>query len=291
MKEIRKNKWSLSLNQFMVAMLCFLAFCLTGCQDSDKKLLEKTVEGVNEKCPIVVSPEIQIAKLELEEDYLTYYFDYSEQSYMLPDEIDASLKKELANQILNAISRFSGEEKEILDLLLKKEMGLKFVMDFKRSKKQITVKFTAKKIRSKLKSADNASDDTDNASDDSFADEESETSSNLATLKSSVETGKNMLPMDLGNGITMTDMYLSNGSLYYIYEVDENQVPLASWNDEVIANVKAAIINELKTSAQGDASTAQLIHLCSQTGTDIVYRYKGDQTGIEYDITVGSNEL
>ena len=56
-----------------------------------------------------------------------------------------------------------------------------------------------------------------------------------------------MLPMDLGNGITMTDMYLSNGSLYYIYEVDENQVPLASWNDEVIANVKAAIINELKT--------------------------------------------
>ena len=114
MKEIRKNKWSLSLNQFMVAMLCFLAFGLTGCQDSDKKLLEKTVEGVNEKCPIVVSPEIQIAKLELEEDYLTYYFDYSEQSYMLPDEIDASLKKELANQILNAISRFSGEEKEIL---------------------------------------------------------------------------------------------------------------------------------------------------------------------------------
>lgn len=85
-----------------------------------QKLLEKTVEGVNEKCPIVVSPEIQIAKLELEEDYLTYYFDYSEQSYMLPDEIDASLKKELANQILNAISRFSGEEKEILDLLLKK---------------------------------------------------------------------------------------------------------------------------------------------------------------------------
>ena len=65
MKEIRKNKWSLSLNQFMVAMLCFLAFGLTGCQDSDKKLLEKTVEGVNEKCPIVVSPEIQIAKLEL----------------------------------------------------------------------------------------------------------------------------------------------------------------------------------------------------------------------------------
>ena len=100
-----------------------------------------------------------------------------------------------------------------------------------------------------------------------------------------------MLPMDLGNGITMTDMYLSNGSLYYIYEVDENQVPLASWNDEVIANVKAAIINELKTGAQGDASNAQLIHLCSQTGTDIVYRYKGDQTGIEYDITVGSNEL
>lgn len=291
MKKIRKNKWSLSLNQFMVAMLCFLAFGLTGCQDSDKKLLEKTVEGVNEKCPIVVSPEIQIAKLELEEDYLTYYFDYSEQSYMLPYEIDASLKKELANQILNAISRFSGEEKEILDLLLKKEMGLKFVMDFKRSKKQITVKFTAKEIRSKLNSADNASDDTDNASDDSFADEESETSSNLATLKSSVETGKNMLPMDLGNGITMTDMYLSNGSLYYIYEVDENQVPLESWNDEVIANVKAAIINELKTSAQGDASNAQLIHLCSQTGTDIVYRYKGDQTGIEYDITVGSNEL
>lgn len=202
MKEIRKNKWSLSLNQFMVAMLCFLAFGLTGCQDSDKKLLEKTVEGVNEKCPIVVSPEIQIAKLELEEDYLTYYFDYSEQSYMLPDEIDASLKKELANQILNAISRFSGEEKEILDLLLKKEMGLKFVMDFKRSKKQITVKFTAKEIRSKLNSADNASDD-------SSADEESETSSSLATLKSSVETGKNMLPMDLGNGITMTDMYLS----------------------------------------------------------------------------------
>lgn len=291
MKEIRKNKWSLSLNQFMVAMLCFLDFGLTGCQDSDKKLLEKTVEGVNEKCPIVVSPEIQIAKLELEEDYLTYYFDYSEQSYMLPDEIDASLKKELANQILNAISRFSGEEKEILDLLLKKEMGLKFVMDFKRSKKQITVKFTAKEIRSKLNSADNASDDADNASDDNFADEESETSSNLATLKSSVETGKNLLPMDLGNGITMTDMYLSNGSLYYIYDVDENQVPLASWNDEVIANVKAAIINELKTSAQGDASNAQLIHLCSQTGTDIVYRYKGDQTGIEYDITVGSNEL
>ena len=291
MKEIRKNKWSLSLNQFMVAMLCFLAFGLTGCQDSDKKLLEKTVEGVNEKCPIVVSPEIQIAKLELEEDYLTYYFDYSEQSYMLPYEIDASLKKELANQILNAISRFSGEEKEILDLLLKKEMGLKFVMDFKRSKKQITVKFTAKEIRSKLNSADNASDDADNASDDSFADEESETSSNLATLKSSVETGKKLLPMDLGNGITMTDMYLSNGSLYYIYEVDENQVPLASWNDEVIANVKAAIINELKTGAQGDASNAQLIHLCSQTGTDIVYRYKGDQTGIEYDITVGSNEL
>lgn len=122
MKEIRKNKWSLSLNQFMVAMLCFLAFGLTGCQDSDRKLLEKTVEGVNEKCPIVVSPEIQIAKLELEEDYLTYYFDYSELSYMLTYayKIDASLKKELANQILNAISRFSGEEKEILDLLLKK---------------------------------------------------------------------------------------------------------------------------------------------------------------------------
>lgn len=116
-------------------------------------------------------------------------------------------------------------------------------------------------------------------------------SSSLATLKSSVETGKKLLPMDLGNGITMTDMYISNGSLYYIYKVDEDQVPLASWNDEVIANVKAVTINELKTRVQGDASNAKLIHLCSQTGTDIIFRYKGNQTGIEYDITVGSNEL
>ena len=47
----KKNKWSLSLNQFMVAMLCFLAFGLTGCQDSDKKLLEKTVEGCQREMP------------------------------------------------------------------------------------------------------------------------------------------------------------------------------------------------------------------------------------------------
>ena len=68
MKEIRKNKWSLSLNQFMVAMLCFLAFGLTGCQDSDKKLLEKTIEVLNEKCPIVLSPEIKLEKLQLQKE-------------------------------------------------------------------------------------------------------------------------------------------------------------------------------------------------------------------------------
>lgn len=285
MRNQRKNTISALLSRFVIAALCFVAFGLTSCKDKDTEMLEKIVAEVNEKCPLEINQEIKITKIELDKEFLTYYFEYSEESFQIGD-IDESAQKALGKEVLKAICNFDGQEKEMVDLLLKKNLGMKFVMDFKRSKKQVTIKFSADKIRESRNGASSSV-----ASTDESTSAESDAASAQESLEADVELSKNSVPMDLGNGITMTDIYLSNGSLYYIYDVDEASVPLESWNDEIIANVKQALISELKSESKTNPAVKRLISLCEQTGTTFVYRYKGDQSGIEYDITLTTDDL
>lgn len=286
MENVRKNKLSTIFNGFCLFLMCCVMLGLTSCKDKGTKELESIVEEVNKKCPIKVSDECFIDKVTLEDKMLTYYFSYPENAFRLPEDFEENGKEELADQLLTIVCNFDGQEKKMVDLLLEKDFGLKFVLDFKRTKKQITYKFSADRIRkARANSGTTSSKETETIA----APEENEADAAVEAIKADIEVAKQNVPTDLGGGITQTDVYFSNNCIYYIYSCDESQLPLEQWNSEVISSVKQAIIQEITGSS--DANLTNLVSLCKKANVGFVYRYTGADSGIERDVRITADEL
>lgn len=115
--------------------------------------------------------------------------------------------------------------------------------------------------------------------DDSSSDDTSE------LLELGLKGMRGMLPMDLGNGLTMTDVRVIGKYVYYIIECDEDVLDVSLLDSDV---TKDAIRETLQDS---DSDIQYFINICVNAGKGIAYQYVGDESGHTSTVRFSKEEL
>ena len=110
-------------------------------------------------------------------------------------------------------------------------------------------------------------------------------------LTIAVEACADECPMDLGNGLVMTDITIENGDVVYYYEMDEDYYEIAGIIAEPLIqeSMKTALLESLESNTDPDLENFLLI--ARKSNADIIYRYKGNKSGDGFDIVIDNSEL
>lgn len=94
-------------------------------------------------------------------------------------------------------------------------------------------------------------------------------------------------PMQIENGMIMSSVSLEGNNFVYNYSVDENLVSI-----EAIKQNKSAVKANIKQIlSSNDMTVKQMVKICKEANTGIVYRYIGDVSGDVCIIKFSSSEL
>lgn len=105
-------------------------------------------------------------------------------------------------------------------------------------------------------------------------------------LSMSMEAERANLPMQIEEGITMTDYSLDGENIVITAEMDENQYSI----DELNANI-SAVKNSMINDGVNDADSKALFDMCKVCHTGLVYRYVGNRTHKQCNIIINSDEI
>ena len=114
---------------------------------------------------------------------------------------------------------------------------------------------------------------------------------NEVIVRTVVSEMQSSLPQNLGNGVSLTKMYLKSNHVVYEYEIDESINNMAGtaanearMKEEVLASMQQVPDKEREALKE----FLQAIHL---TGRDLVYLYVGNKTHTEWRIVFSKEEL
>lgn len=254
MKHIEKS--------FVFTLLLSVLVCLSSCnqgKSKEREELEKGIAMANEECPIKVDGIGIMESMVLSGNTLTYNFSLDEE--MSPTDNEAAMHKRMLNNAL------ANERKSLL-MFEKYGISLRYVFTSP-SGKQAVVNISDKEIVDALNSNVSPSD----AADD--------------ILQSELSSTKSQLPIDMGNGMTITDIILDDEVLIYVCTIDETTNRFSTDNFDRV-QAKLAIKQDLGTP---DASKQALLKNLINTKRELIYRYIGSKSGEKLDIVINLNDL
>jgi hypothetical protein len=91
-------------------------------------------------------------------------------------------------------------------------------------------------------------------------------------IQLSIDQVKASCPMDVDEGLTMTDVNLLNGYVTYVYQCDEEVYDFDILTNQKPA-VKEAVIAELKGQAETDKNVKAFLSALKQSETGLIYQY------------------
>ncbi len=229
------------------------------------------VERANRNCPIPVAMgKGEVTSIKLEEGYLTYYLSYDQEFLHVLSQMnnDNKVKEALLMCFLCVNGQGNNQGNLLMDLLIKFDSGLRVVItesatgrfDFKASVEEIRTLRTRYMLNPH------------------------EALYNLLSL--SIEAERTDLPMDIDDGLLMTDYRLEGDNIVIFIQVDENLYSI----EEMHANkelIKAAMIEEGLNQPESKA----LLDLCKVSHTGLIYRMYGHQSNQEFEVEITSDEI
>lgn len=99
-------------------------------------------------------------------------------------------------------------------------------------------------------------------------------------------------PVDIGDGVTITNIDTEGNNVVYTCVVDESdgETSVADFDDPFVRSVmKEASLEYIKTDS--DPDTRELIRLIKDANYNIVYRYVGSHTNAKVNIIIYPHEL
>ncbi|RHP61522.1 hypothetical protein [Bacteroides sp. OF04-15BH] len=105
-------------------------------------------------------------------------------------------------------------------------------------------------------------------------------------LKRSVQEIK--LPIDAGNGVVITNVYVDSENLVYIAECDEDKIDM-----DLLKASKREAKNNIVNSLKDNSNEALIfsVKMCIKARRGMCYRYVGDTSGKECKIVIPIDEL
>ena len=114
---------------------------------------------------------------------------------------------------------------------------------------------------------------------------------NEVIVRTVVSEMQSSLPQNLGNGVSLTKMYLKSNHVVYEYEIDENINNMAGTAANE-ARMKEEVLASMRKMPEADQkSFKEFLLAIRQTGRDLVYLYVGNKTHTEWRIVLSKEEL
>ena len=239
------------LATFLMLSTMFLCSC-----DSSKKELQADIETINKECPIDLGMICEISNMEFDEDadevIMTMTF-----SKEMPLNISAlnKLKNTLKRAILGNYANLESTNR-LMKNIAKADAKMTIVLQTEETNESLKIKISKDEIR------DLAEGNIDPISPRDL-------------LEIMVTSTNAQCPVQIEDGMIMSSASLEGNNFVYNYSVDENLVSI-----EAIKQNKSAVKANIKQIlSSNDMTMKQMVKICKEANTGIVYRYIGDVSG------------
>lgn len=242
-------------NYLLATFLMLSTMFLYSC-DSSKKELQVDIETINKECPIDLGMIGEISSMEFNEDadevIITMTF-----SKEMPLNISAlnKLKNTLKRAILGNYAN-SESANQLMENIAKADAKLTMVIQIEETNESLKIKISKDEIR------DLAEGNIDPISPRDI-------------LEIMVTSTNAQCPAQIEEGMIMSSASLEGGNFVYNYSVDENIVSI----EAIEQNKRAVKANIKQLLLSNDISMKQMVKICKEANTGIVYRYVGDVSG------------
>ena len=228
------------------------------------------VARANRNCPIPIAlGNGAVTDIHLENGFLTYYLSYDNPFYNLMSSVDSEKVKDALLMCFLCLNGQGGNQGNVLmDKLVEENCGLKIVIS-NSAKGKFECSATVNEIQSLRKR---------------FELDPHEALYSLLTMNMEAERAN--LPMQIEEGITMTDYSLDGENIVITAEMDESLYSI----DELNKNINA-VKNSMIENGVNDADSKALFDMCKVSHTGLVYRYVGNQTHKQCNVVICSDEI
>lgn len=265
------KKFKNILAAFFVAVV--LTGLVTNCtnQNNSKSSFAAQVERANKDCPIPVGNGAgQLSKIKLENGYVVYYIDYTSQYFHYLEKTRS--QEEVGELLTLSLLCLNGQEGNhgdmFIDLLINEGCGMKVILSSNnsgRSEYALTVE-ELKQLRNQY--------------------QQNPQESLYRLLQMEMEFERTSLPMQIDEGMVVTDYALEDENIVITIELDENLFSIADFKSN-----REYLKEYFFTNALMDPDSKTLLDLCKVTHSGLTYRFIGNHSKKSVDITLTSNEI
>ena len=233
--------------------------------------LESQIERANRDCPIpIMEGKSEVSAIKLEDDCITYYFKYdnSFDDYLSKIKNSTSLKEGFLCSFLCMNAQQNGLGDRLMDKLIEENLGIKYVINQSKANA-----FECKMAPAEIKHFR-----------EKFKLNPHEAMYNI--IKLDLEAEKEQLPMEIDEGMTMTDYELDGNNIIMTIIVDEDLYELDAFreNEELI---RESMVDE----GQYDPESKALLDLCKVSHTGLIYRTVGNKSKKKVDVHISSDYI
>ena len=228
----------------------------------DRELIQKMVDGENNKCPQVMGGGMMITKVTLEDSVMAIYCDC--QNPNMVKALNNGLKDDIRQSILLSICQNDDDVKK-MKMLKKSDIGIAYFFITPDKKQKHLIYLSPEELPMMIPSQQTV----DSLTRVMF----------LNNLNAD-------LPMIIGKGMVQQKAILNGDDIILMISCDESLIEM----DKLIAmnqQNKQAMIDAMRTDKQGMA----FLNAVKGLNCNIIYRYYGDSSNKNTDIKFLKNEL
>lgn len=235
-----------------VLFICLSLLLLTGC--SQKSKLKLVVEVVAKQCPINIGAAGEISSIAFDGTDVQYTMLVNEDYVNL----DAWEKNsESMKSVVSAMfSNPAKELKQMLDLVVNANSGIKFVYKGKTSGKEVECYLTTQD----LKDIVNAGSTVEK--------------SDQKKLEEQVNITNLSCPMQVDEVTTLDRLAIEGDQVVYHYTIDEELVDMA-----VLKENADAMKQNVRSTLNAEPAVRMFLETCVKCGKSLCYRYTGNTSG------------
>lgn len=254
-------------NILFVAFMLLASMTFCSC-DSSKKELRANVESVNSECPIDLGMFGEISSMEFNEDEDEVVFTMTISKDM-PIKISAlnKLKNTLKRAMLGSWAE-SEDGIKMMKVIAKADSKITIVLQTEGTNQNVNIKVSKDEVRD-------------------LADGKIDPISPRDLLETYVTSTNAQCPMQVDELTTLSSASLEGDNFVYNYSIDESSISMASI-EENRESIKANLKQVLSGS---DPTIKQMVSVCKNADTGILYRYVGDISGNVCIIKFSPSEL
>ena len=252
-----KYKGLFIVKYIRICTVLMLMFELSSCVDSK---LRVEIEKINASCPVSMGNFVEMTSVSYDDDEIVLLFTIDEKVYQLEkfvmnsDEMKATL-----------LTSMRYVQKEFLELMVNEDLDFCFALKGKTSGKEVYVKLSTNELEKEL---------------------DKPLTTNEDLLKTSILSTNSQVPIDIGNGLILTEVIDNGENVVYMYKV-ASKAQLKSIERD-IDNVKN---RQKRLFDQGDEVERFLLQLITESGKGIVYTYYWDASEETVNVMFTNDEL